>query len=212
MILPVSLGWCPPTHRSEWIYQGLQCDSRPSEALAEPQYWWTHMHMTYGCSRWLVSSPEVATLKCKRGRQFSLECRPICSVRRNTKAVKMLTGTRLACYNCRMRQGGKTFWLRHFGIELILFAQPCIKGSVGFNDKYSSQITGERAIGGEFDILVVRFISYHLQRPQIRNTGRVFNETVSSWLPPKRVPKKIPLFGGLGTQATFVRRGLICRV
>src|SRR6266540_2042060 len=109
--------------------------------------------------------------------------------------------------------GGKTFRLRHFGVELILFAQPCIKGSVGFSDKYSSQIIGEGAIGGEFEILVVRFISYHLQRPQIGNTGRVFNETARSWLPPKRVPKKIPLFRGLGTvQATFVRRGLICRV
>ena len=45
---------------------------------------------------------------------------------------------------------------------------------------------------GEFEMLVVRFLSYGFQRPWIRNTGRVFNETVRSYLPPKRVPKKIP--------------------
>ena len=83
--------------------------------------------------------------------------------------------------------------LWHFGVEFILFAQLCIKGLVGFGDKNSVQTTREEmVIIGEFEILVVRFLSYGFQRPWIRNTGRVFNKTVRSYLPPKRVPKKIP--------------------
>ncbi len=121
--LPISPGWRQPTCSSQWIYQALQCIFHHLEALAEPQYWQTRMHVFYCYSRQLVSSTEVAILAYRRGRQSSLECRSIVQRDRNTKRCQALTCTRLACYNCWMCQGDTTFWLRHFGVESILFTQ-----------------------------------------------------------------------------------------
>src|SRR5258708_21833103 len=93
-----------------------------------------------------------------------------------------------------MVQGAKAFLLWQFGVESVLFAQQCIKRPVGFGDKNSVQITREKiVIVGEFEILVVRFLSWCFQRSRIGDRGRAFTETLSSWISPKCVPKKIPL-------------------
>ena len=149
------------------------------------------MHVCHHCSRQLASSPEVATLECKRDRQSFLECR---QGNRNKISSQVLTCTGLACYNCWMLQRAKTVLYWQFRVEFILFTQQCIKRHVGFGDKNSVQITWEKiSIIGEFEILVDCFLSWCFQRSRIGDRGRAFNETLSSWISPKRVPKMIPL-------------------
>jgi len=70
----------------------------------------------------------------------------------------------------------------------------------------------EIIIVGEFEILVIHFLGWSFQRPQIGDTSRAFTETIRGWIPPKRAPKMIPLarrirnIRGLGTvQATFLK-------
>ena len=93
-----------------------------------------------------------------------------------------------------MVQGAKAFLRWQFGVESVLFAQQRIKRRVGFGDKNLVQITREKiVIVGEFEILEVRFLFWRFQRSQIGDRGRGFCETFSSWIPPKHVPKKIPL-------------------